>query len=210
MAETTSPAFFVEPKPASIRLWHWLTAIFIFGSLITVVFGSTLFRTRNNVQMVQEQVERKGGTVTVDQARSVAHEYSDKLWMLHKYIGYGVALLLLWRIIIEFSLSSEKRLRARIKYAMRLPADPEQRHFLWVQYGYSIFYILIIVMGLTGLVLAFEDQQWLDPIHDFSKETHEITQYGLYAYFAFHIVGVIRADVTKYGGIISRMINGRA
>jgi cytochrome b561 len=159
--------------------------------------------------MVQEQVERKGGTVTVDQARSVAHEYSDKLWMLHKYIGYGVALLLLWRIIIEFSLSSEKRLRARFKYAMRFPADPEQKHFLWVQYGYSIFYLLIIVMGLTGLVLAFEDQQWLDPIHDFSKETHEITQYGLYAYFTFHIVGVLRADVTKYGGIVSRMINGR-
>lgn len=210
MTQNPTPTFFVEPKPASIRLWHWLTFFFILISIITVVFGSTLFRTRNNVQMVQEQVERKGGTVTTDQARSVAHEYSDKLWMLHKYVGYGLAILILWRIIIEFSLAKEKRLRARLKYAVNYPADPEQKHFLWVQYGYVVFYLLFFLMGLTGLVLAFEDQPWLDPIHDFAEETHEIIQYGLYAYFVFHIVGVIRADITKYGGIVSRMINGKA
>lgn len=160
--------------------------------------------------MVQEQVARKGGAVTVDQARNVAHEYSDKLWMLHKYIGYGLAFLLLWRIITEVSLSKNKKLSTRIKAAMNFPAGPEQKHNLFVQYGYFIFYVFFIIMASTGLILAFEDQKWLDPVHEFAKETHEITQYGMYTYMLFHLAGVIRADVTQYGGIISRMVNGKA
>lgn len=204
-----STPYFQESKPASIRLWHWLTLLFMLASLTTVIFGSTLFRTRNNVSMVQEQVERKGGTVTVDQARSVAHEYSDKLWMLHKYIGYFLAALLLWRILIEAGLSKEKTIRAKIRQAMSFPAGEERRHYLWVQYGYAVFFGLFIVMALTGLILAFEDQKWLDPVHRPAKEVHEIVQYGLYAYMVLHLIGVIRADLYKYNGIVSRMINGK-
>lgn len=209
-AQTTNTTeFFREPKPAAIRLWHWLTLVFILASLTTVIFGSTLFRTRNNVTMVQEQVESKGGTVTVQQARSVAHEYSDKLWMLHKYIGYGLAFLLLWRIITEATVSKEKTLWAKIRLAMSGTNGPEKKHYLFVQYGYMVFYVLFILMAITGLILAFEDQKWLDPLHEPAKELHEIIQYGLYAYMILHLCGVIRADLYKYNGIVSRMINGK-
>jgi len=202
--------FFNQPKPGAIRLWHWLTLLFFVGSVTTVIFGSTLFKTKNNISLVQEQVQQKGGTVTTDQARSVAHEFSDKLWMLHKYIGIGLSILLLWRIMIEVGLSKEKRLGARLKQAMGYPkSDGEEKHYLFVQYGYLVFYILFILMSLTGLVLAFEDVKWLDPFHKVSKNIHSIVQYGLYGYMVLHIVGVIRADMTKYGGIVSRMINGK-
>ena len=160
--------------------------------------------------MVQEQVERKGGTVTVDQARSVAHEYSDKLWMLHKYIGFGLAFLLFWRIMTEATPSQEKTIRARLRYAMRQPAGPDRRHYLFVQYGYIVFFSLFILMAITGLILAFEDISWLRPAHEPAEEIHKIVQYGLYAYMIIHLVGVIRADLDKYGGIVSRMINGRS
>jgi len=85
----------------------------------------------------------------------------------------------------------------------------EEKHYLFVQYGYLAFYLLFIVMALTGLVLAFEEVKWLDPIHKISNKIHSIVQYGLYAYIIIHIIGVIRADMTKYGGIVSRMINGK-
>ncbi len=202
-------AYFREPKPTAIRLWHWLSFLFLLGSLTTVLFGSTLFRTRNNVTMVQEQVERKGGTVTVDQARNVAHEYSDKLWMLHKYIGYGLATLLLCRIVTEVTLSKEQTIGSRIRSALSHHSGPEKKHYLLVQYGYLIFYGLFILMATTGLILAFEDQKWLDPLHKPAKTLHETIQWGIYAYILFHLAGVIRADINKYGGIVSRMINGR-
>lgn len=72
-----------------------------------------------------------------------------------------------------------------------------------------VFYVLFIVMALTGLILAFEDVEWLKPIHEVAEETHSIVQWGLYTFFIVHICGVIRADLTKYNGIISRMINGK-
>jgi cytochrome b561 len=206
-----SPALFHDQKHAAIRIWHWLTFLFFLASLTTVLLGSTVFRTRNNIGLVQEQIAAKGGTVTPDQARSVAHEFSDKLWMLHKYIGYGLSLLLLFRIITECLISKQERLSVRMRNAMNYPRQSAERtHYLFVHYGYLIFYILFLLMALTGLVLAFEDVRWLDPLHKAAKNIHSIVQYGLYVYILFHIGGVIRADLTSYNGIVSRMIHGKA
>ncbi len=202
--------FFRTAKPASIRIWHWLTFLFITFSMMTVILASTIFTTDDNISLVQDQVHEKGGVVTRDQARNVAHEYSDKLWTLHKFSGFALSFLILSRIIIEIKLSKEKKLAARISSALGYPAGIEERkHYLFVQYSYAIFYILFIVMATTGLVLAFEDVKWLDPVRGFAEETHGVVQWALYAYFVIHIVGVIRADMTKYGGIVSRMINGK-
>ena len=205
-----TPHYFQTAKPVSIRLWHWLTFLFFTASITTVIFGSTLFKTANNISLVQEQVQEKGGNVTKDQARSVAHEFSDKLWMIHKYIGFGLSFLIFSRIIIEVRLSKEKKLLPKIRSALGYPAGtPEKKHFLFVQSSYAVFYILFITMATTGLVLAFEDIEWLKPVHNIAKETHSIVQWGLYTYFVIHIAGVIRADLTKYNGIVSRMINGK-
>ena len=202
--------FFVSSKPVSIRIWHWLTFLFFSCSIVTVVLGSTLFKTRNNIDLVIEQVKEKGGTVTKDQARNVAHEFSDKLWMLHKYIGFGLAFLIFWRIGIELKLAAENKLRNKLKSAAAVAqSNEEARHYLNVHRSYLIFYILFLLMALTGLVLAFEEVSFLDPVHKPSKVLHGYIQYGLYAYMLLHIVAVIRADLTRYPGIVSRMINGK-
>ncbi len=201
---------FNESKPASIRLWHWLALLFFIASITTVIFGSTLFKTKSNIQLVQEQVQQNGGSVTEKQAWSVAHEYSDKLWMLHKNIGYGLSFLLLYRILVEIAFSKEKKLFTHLRKALSYPVETKDRnHFLLVQYGYLIFYGLFILMSLSGLILAVEEVQWLEPLHKPAEKIHSIIQYGLYAYMLVHIMGVVRADLTNYGGIISRMINGK-
>lgn len=205
-----APHYFQKAKPASVRLWHWLTFLFFTISITTVIFGSTLFKTNSNINMVQQQVQEQGGTITKNQARSVAHEYSDKLWMLHKYIGFGLSFLIFSRIIIEVRLSKEKKLSTKIRSSLGYPVGtPEKRHFLFVQFSYAVFYIIFIIMATTGLVLAFEDIEWLKPVHNLAKETHSIVQWGLYTFFVIHIAGVIRADLTKHTGIVSRMINGK-
>ncbi len=205
-----STAFFTQSKPASIRIWHWLTFLFFAASVTTVLLNSTVFKTRYNIAMVQEQVQKEGGSITEKQARSVAHEYSDKLWDIHKLIGFGLSFLMLWRIIAEVTIAKEKRLKTRIQHAMRLKDDSsEKKHYLTVQYSYIVFYILFLAMVITGLILAFEDLEWLKAIHKPAKNIHGFIQYGLYAFMALHIIGVIRADITKYSGIVSRMINGK-
>ena len=83
-------------------------------------------------------------------------------------------------------------------------------HNLLVQYSYLIFYVIFILVSITGLTLVFEDVKWLDPLYQLAKSNHSIVQCGLYAYMLTHIIGIIRTDLTKYDGIISRMINGDA
>src|SRR4249920_3543366 len=110
-----APVFFRDQKNSlAIRIWHWITFLGFTASLITVLLGSTLFKTKNNISTVTEEVESKGGTVTRDQAWSVAHAFSDKLWDTHKIIGYGLCFLLLSRVIIELSQNKEEKLSVRI------------------------------------------------------------------------------------------------
>lgn len=205
---------FTEKHSLAIRLWHWVTVVTMAASLILVLLASTMFGTRDNMGMVQEQLERKGAIVTPDQARAVAHEYSDKLWMAHKWVGYGLCFLLLARVVIEVFVSRDEKLWGRIKRVMGIkPSNgyvkSDQRHYLFIKEGYLVFYVLFLIMALTGLGLAYEEVPLFDTYHRPIKKVHEFVQYLVYAYLVVHLIGVIRADVGKYPGIISGMINGK-
>jgi len=203
------PPLFKERHSLAIRIWHWTTFLVITASLVTVLLGSTVFTIKGNLSMVQEQIQQKGGTVSPEQARAVAHEYSDKMWMLHKYLGYGLCFLLLSRIIIEAVNSKEEKLAGKIKKALRLPEGKSDRsHYLLVKGGYLFFYFIFLVMAITGLGLAFEDVPFLQSIHKPLTQVHSFVQYLMYFYILSHLVGVIRADVTDNKGIVSGMING--
>lgn len=201
--------YFQQAKPVSIRIWHWLTFIFFIVSITMVLLSSTLFDRKDNIKMVQEQVQEKGGMVTHDQAKNVAHEYNDKLWNVHRLSGYALSFLLLSRIIIEVVEAKKKRLNSKIKEALGDPADREKTHYVAVQFSYLIFYFLFIMMAITGLVLSYEDVEWLKPVHGAAKQVHSVLQYVFYAYVLVHIAGTVSADIGKYGGLISRMINGK-
>ncbi|GAC1422346.1 MAG: hypothetical protein NVS1B13_11180 [Flavisolibacter sp.] len=206
-------ALFNTSYNLSIRIWHWLTFITITASIVMVLLASTLFTMKDNSPMVQEQVKQKGGIVSSDQAKAVAHEYNDKLWNAHKIIGYGISLLVLFRIIIEVAYSKEKKLGNKIKmaFALQTRSDVERkdrRHYIWVKWGYVLFYFFIFIMALTGLGLAYEDVPFLKDINGTLSDIHSIVQYFIYAYILFHLVGVIRADITDNKGIVSAMIHG--
>ena len=206
----SAPALFNQTKPAIIRLWHWLAVIFFAASVTTVILNATLFKTKKNINMVQEMVKEKGGIITPEQAKNVAHQYSDKLWNVHKYIGFGLAFLMLWRIIAEAIIAKDKRMYVRMKIANTLPDTTyDKGHYMMVQYSYLTFYVLFLIMASTGLVLAFEDVEFLKPIHKLAKDIHNLTQWGLYGFMTFHIAGVLLAELGDQNGIVSAMINGK-
>src|SRR5258708_9103948 len=86
---------FNESHSLLLRIWHWTTLLVLTSTLVTVLLGSTMFRTRNTIELVQEQLQEKGVVVTKDQARAVAHDYSDLLWLHNKSIVYVFAFSLL-------------------------------------------------------------------------------------------------------------------
>ena len=204
------PVLFNQSKPAVIRVWHWLAFLFFAASVTTVILNGTLFKTKKNIDMVEAMVKEKGGNITPDQAKNVAHEYSDKLWNLHKYIGFGLVFLMLWRIVAEMVIAKNKTLKSRIKVALGyLDGIKDKKHYLIVQYSYLIFYTMFLIMATTGLILAFEDVEFFKQIRKPTKNIHGLVQWGMYGFMVFHIVGVIIADCGQYGGIVSRMINGK-
>lgn len=204
----------IKKNSATIRLWHWLNAIVITGSLLTVLLNSTLLKTRKNAVFLKSSLKEAGAVVTDQQARSAAHALSDKVWEIHTYLGYGLAALVLFRLVLEFFQLADQKFLRKIKSAYNqyfiLKKERElAKHELLVKTLYSIFYLLILIMVITGLCLAFEDNvPALKAIHAI-KQIHGFTMYLILGFIVLHIAGVLLAERKEDSqGIVSDMING--
>lgn len=203
----------VKKHSASLRLWHWLNAIVITGSLLTVLSNSTLTNSRKNGVIIKNKLTEDGIAVTDKLARSAAHELSDKVWEIHTYFGYVLAGLVVFRLLMEFfQLADQKFIRTLKKAYLNFKTVKENRelarHDFWVKTLYAVFYLMIIVMVLTGLCLAFEDNvPALKAIRAF-KKVHNFTMYLILGFIFLHLVGVFFAERKDSPGIVSDMING--
>ena len=210
----STTSLFIQRHSAIIRIWHWLTFLIISGSMITVLINSTMTNQRKNIPMVQEQLKSKDIVVTEDQAFAVTREYEDKFWGIHKLLGYGLAFLLISRVVIELTQPGDEKIRTRIKNALGLFRKKEgdwkeYRHYLIVKYSYLLFYLLLFCMATTGLGLAFgRELGFSRGLHGAIKEVHSLGQYLMYAFVIIHLCGVIIADNTNSKGLVSGMING--
>ncbi len=199
---------------SSLRLWHWLSAIAITGSLLTVLVNSTILKAGGSVPLVQSSLAKTGTTISTDQARAVVHDLRDRVWDWHTYIGFGVSALLLFRLILEFFQLSDQKLIRKIKtayhqYYVIKNKRETSRHEFWVKTLYAIFYLLLLVTVITGLDLAFEDDvPFLRKFH-FMKEVHSFNMYLILIFIFVHLAGVFLAERRKEDkGIVSGMING--
>ena len=199
---------------SSLRLWHWANALVISGSLLTVLLNSTVLKGRNSAVLIKSSLQQAGNQATDDQARSVAHALSDKVWDIHVYFGYALAALLLFRIILEFFQLADQKLIRKVKSVYRdFKATKKDRekclHELTVKTIYVAFYVLLLVMVLTGLFLAFED--FFAPykaIRGTVKSVHNFGMYLVLVFIAVHLAGVFLAERKDGKGIVSDMING--
>jgi len=207
---------FLQKHSAALRIWHWLLFAFIAVSIVCVIFGKFVLNGWQNTGMVQNVLKDKGAIVTEDQARAVAHEYNDKAWDIHKIVGFGIVILLLGRVVIELIQPGDEKLKHRMAkafgiYKMKDSRKQDNGHYLFVKWTYVAFFLLLFVMGITGLSLAFDDDvASLHNIHRPVKEIHEFCQWIMYGFIFFHLAGVFRAELTKHKGVVSGMIHGEA
>ena len=205
----TGSSPFLQKHSVLLRIWHWLTFLTITAIITTVLIASTALEPRANVKLVQERLAKKGVTVTDDQAFSVSHSFDDKMWDVHKLLGFGLAFLLVSRIVIELVQPGDEKVRERIKNALRLKTQTTEdqklyKHYLIVKRGYIAFYALLLVIVLTGLGMAFgHDLAFLEQYHRLIKTIHSFCQYLMYGFVALHLGGVIVADITHSKGVVS-------
>ena len=198
--------------PSSLRFWHWASAIVITGSLLTVLINSTILQGWGTANVIKDQLHQSGVTVTDEQARSASHALRDNVWDIHKYFGFALAALILFRIIAEFFYLKDQKLINKIKLAYSLYQDGKNRliarHELVVKTLYAMLYLLLIIMAVTGLCLAFEDDiPALHKIHAI-REVHSFCMYLILAFIFVHLAGLFLAERKDSKGIVSDMING--
>lgn len=194
-----------------IRVWHWLSALVIMGSLITVLINSTLL-DRSQSSFVQKELQDAGVILTTKQARAATHGLEDQIWGIHIYFGYALAALFLFRLISEFFLPKPSKLSNSIKELFRNYREKKSifdRHKLAVKVLYLVFYLILFVIVCTGLTMAFQDDLGIS--NNFAhniKEIHGFCMYLVLGFIVLHIGGVILAENREDKGIVSAMING--
>lgn len=199
---------------SSLRLWHWVNILVITGSLLTVLLNSTILKGRNDAPVIKKALQKAGAVITDVQVKSATHDLSDKVWDIHVYFGYGLAILLLFRITLEFFQLADQRFIRILKTAWHnfrvVKAQREAaRHELAVKIIYGMFYLLLLVMVITGLFLAFEG--FFEPykfIRPTVKNVHGFCMYLVLTFIVLHLAGVFLAERKDGRGIVSDMING--
>lgn len=204
----------IKKYSSPLRLWHWANAIVICGSLITVLINSTLITRQNIAPVVVSELQKNGIAVNDTQAGNVGHTLEDQVWGIHIYFGYALAALFFFRLILEcFQIADQKFIRKLKSAYNQFRATKKNReivrHELTVKIIYALFYLLLLIMAITGLFLAFEDL--LAPfkaIRNSVKEVHGFCMYLVLAFIAVHLIGVFLAERKDSKGIVSDMING--
>jgi len=182
------------------RLWHWVHATVILGLLGTVFLRKTFLSWRTNSELLTQKLSEIDLSVTEAQAKVLAKAIRAPMWEWHIILGYALAALLLWRIVLFFTQSGKQNYQN---------LKEEGLHKKMVKLGYIGIYTILSFMAISGLVIHFYEELGLlkDTAHDI-KEIHELVFNAILIFVPLHILGVIIAENQDEKGIISDMING--
>lgn len=202
---------FKKYQPASLRIWHWLNALAIFGLLGTTLLRKTFLSWRANSAFIQSQLSEQGIEISSDLARNIAVGIRNPMWDWHIYFGISLSILLIGRILAAFFIRDKTdSLGTHFRNFKNETKDRAQTlHKLSVKALYVVFYLMAGLMVVSGLILTFKEEFGFEkaltgPV----KEIHELSMWFFVGFVALHILGVVVAELTKGRGIVSDMIHG--
>ena len=181
------------------RVWHWLHAIVILGLLGTVFLRKTFLSWRTNSEILLNKLAEIDITVTAEQAKVLAKAIRAGMWEWHIILGYGLVVLIGFRIYLFFKDTSN-----------RDGFFDLDLHKKVVYLSYFIIYGTLIFMSISGLIIYFYQGLGLlkTTAHDI-KEVHELVFQVIMYFVPLHIIGVIVAEHRDEKGLVSSMLNGK-
>jgi len=182
------------------RVWHWIHAAVILGLLGTVFLRKTFLSWRANAEILTQKLSEINIEVTADQAKGLATAIRAPMWEWHIFLGYALAVLLFWRLLLFFTQSGKMNYQNLKEKTL---------HKKMVAISYIILYAVILFMVITGLSIHFYEALSLtkDTTNDI-KEIHELVYNAILIFVPLHIIGVIIAENRNEKGIISDMTHG--
>jgi cytochrome b561 len=181
----------------SFKIWHWLNAIIILGLLGTVFLRKTFLSYRENAEILMQKISEFGITLTLDQAKELAKAIREPMWEWHIYLGYVLAALVAYRIVLYFQGAVKKEKFATLSL-----------HKKGVESLYYVLYASLFFMSITGLVMEFHELLGISKelAHDI-KELHEAVFNVILVFVPLHIAGVLIAENREDKGIVSDMLH---
>ncbi len=92
----------------NFRIWHWINAIVILGLLGTVFLRKTFLSWRANAELLTQKLSEINLEITAEQAKVLAKAIRVPMWEWHILLGYALAALVIWRIILFFTQSGKQ------------------------------------------------------------------------------------------------------
>ncbi|HQW06260.1 MAG: cytochrome b/b6 domain-containing protein [Flavobacteriales bacterium] len=181
--------------PAVYRIVHWAIAVSFVLLIITIFLRSTWMNKYNVAAIIQDQLANTEQHVSEDQAIALAKMIRQPMWDWHIYTGYVLTGLFALRFMLpvfgrmKFQDPMEKGLSRIAKFRM------------WT---YLIFYVLVMVSLVTGLLIVWGPKEWKEPL----EQVHLLGIYYVLAFIAVHLAGVLKAEFTDGKGIVSRIVSG--
>lgn len=183
----------------SFRIWHWLNAIVILGLLGTVFLRKTFLSYKANAEIIMTKLAEFGTEIELEDAKSIARSIRNVMWEWHLILGYALAFLLLYRVVLFFTDKSEKT-----------PFASLSLHKKAVKISYCVVYATLFFMTISGFVIYLQQNLGLtEELVKQIKEIHEAVYNVILVFVPLHIAGVVVADAKEEHGLISTMINGK-
>jgi Ni,Fe-hydrogenase I cytochrome b subunit len=180
-----------------LNIWHWSNLLIFACTLTTVLLAKTMFNAKTNSPLVQNELEKKGVIISLEQAKSVSKIFTHKLWDWHIYFGYVLIGLLLFRLFLEFFQHADEKIVNTIKnsknyFKQRSGIHQKIKHFIIVKYIYLHFYTIILFMAVSGLFIKFsEGDPDLKQLRSTVKDLHTIGMYFILAFIITHLCGLL-------------------
>ncbi len=184
----------------NFRIWHWIHATVVLGLLGTVFLRKTFLSWRTNSELLTQKLSEINLEVTEAQAKVLAKAIRAPMWEWHIILGYALAALVVWRILLFFTESGKQNYQNLGK---------ETLHKKMVKLGYIGIYTILLFMTISGLMIHFYEALGLtkDGAHTI-KEIHELVFNAIMIFVPLHIIGVFVAENQDEKGILSDMVNG--
>ncbi len=201
---------FRASRSLGLRLWHWLNFAVLSALLATVLLRDELVDVRENRDLIQQKLATLGAVITPDQAKAAARLYLERLWDWHVDLGLVLAALLVLRLVVAVVAPAGTGLFAKLRLAARaVKTTPTARKFAAVKASHVAFYGILTLIVVTGLLLAYAKKLGIaDGLRHEIGDIHEVAMYGILAFIALHLIGVVRAEKTTDPGLVSGMIHG--
>lgn len=192
----------MEKRRFDFIIWHWLHAFVVFGLMGTILLRKTFLSWRANSELLVQKLAEINIEITTEQAKVIAKMIRAPMWEWHILLGYTLAGLVLWRMLLFFTASGSSKYKRGAANTL---------HKKLVMLGYIGIYTILSFMVVSGLVMNFHELLGLSKeiTHDI-KEVHEfVFFYGILVFVPLHIAGVIVAERSSEPGLVSNMIHGK-